>query len=92
VSRLESQVQSVKDVDVSSVTTQEVYRMISMIYLTYLATALTTIWLALAQTQAPQDSPTNTSSELDFGPVNFGGYDNYVYRDNTSAVQIVISE
>jgi hypothetical protein len=63
-----------------------------MIGLTYFVTALAAIWLALAQTSTTQDSPTNTSSELDFGPVNFGGYDNYVYRDNTSAVQIVISE
>jgi hypothetical protein len=52
---------------------------------------LAALWLTAAQIQTANVS-NSTSSELDFGPVNFGGYDNYVYRDNVTAVQVVISE
>lgn len=33
-----------------------------------------------------------TTSNLDFGPVIFGGYNNYVYRDNVTSAQVVISQ
>ncbi|WWD19585.1 hypothetical protein CI109_104046 [Kwoniella shandongensis] len=35
---------------------------------------------------------TNSSAGLRFGPINFAGYDNYVYRDNTTSAQIVITD
>lgn len=56
----------------------------------YIGAFLAACWLALAQ----DDSATvpTTSSELSFGPVSFAGYDNYVYRDNTTAVQVLLSE
>jgi len=62
-----------------------------MANITYLAVLLGAVWLAVAQNQTSNTS-SSSSSELDFGPVNFGGYDNYVYRDNVTAVQVVISE
>lgn len=34
----------------------------------------------------------NSSSALNFGPINFAGYNNYVYRDDITAAQIVVSE
>lgn len=55
----------------------------------YIGAVLAASWYALAQNETVL--PT-TSSELSFGPVNFGGYDNYVYRDNTTAVQVLLSE
>lgn len=55
----------------------------------YLGAVLAASWYALAQNET--ELPT-TSSELSFGPVNFGGYGNYVYRDNTTAVQVLLSE
>jgi hypothetical protein len=62
-----------------------------MIILSYLGVLLASVWLVAAQNQTTAQS-NSTSSNLDFGPVNFGGYDNYVYRDNITAVQVVISE
>ncbi|KAK8853168.1 hypothetical protein IAR55_003869 [Kwoniella newhampshirensis] len=35
---------------------------------------------------------TNPSAGLRFGPVNFAGYDNYVYRDNVTSAQIVLTD
>jgi hypothetical protein len=55
----------------------------------YIGALLAAGWYAFAQTNSTL--PT-TSSELSFGPVNFAGYDNYVYRDNTTAVQVLLSE
>ena len=34
----------------------------------------------------------NSSAGLDFGPVDFAGYDNYVYRDNVTSCQIVVTK
>ncbi len=34
----------------------------------------------------------NSSAGLDFGPISFAGYNNYVYRDNITAAQIVVTE
>ncbi|GFZ48643.1 hypothetical protein JCM24511_06392 [Saitozyma sp. JCM 24511] len=34
----------------------------------------------------------NSSAGLDFGPVDFAGYNNYVYRDNVTAAQIVVTD
>jgi hypothetical protein len=58
---------------------------------TYIGVLLAGLWFTAAQNQTA-DGSNSTSSELDFGPVNFGGYGNYVYRDNTTAVQLVITE
>jgi hypothetical protein len=67
---------------------------INMTYLGYFGALLGACYVALAQNQTggSGDSVSTTSSELNFGPVNFGGYNNYVYRDNTTAVQVVVSE
>lgn len=34
----------------------------------------------------------NNSAGLRLGPINFAGYNNYVYRDRVTSAQIVISE
>ena len=34
----------------------------------------------------------NASSTLQFGPVTFAGYNNYVYRDNVTSAQVLLSE
>ncbi len=34
----------------------------------------------------------NSSAGLDFGPITFAGYNNYVYRDNVTAVDIVVTK
>lgn len=61
----------------------------------YIAAALGACYFAFAQNGTESggggNAPT-TSSELSFGPVNFAGYDNYVYRDETTAVQVLLSE
>lgn len=62
---------------------------IKMKNLGYIGAVLAACYFALAQNET--ESPT-TSSDLRFGPVNFAGYDNYVYRDNTTAVQVLLSE
>jgi hypothetical protein len=62
-----------------------------MTIITYIGVLLAALWFTAAQNQTA-DISSSTSSGLNFGPVNFGGYDNYVYRDNTTAVQLVISE
>jgi hypothetical protein len=67
------------------------YSQTNMTIVSYLGVLLGAIWLVVAQNQTTESS-NGTSSELDFGPVNFGGYNNYVYRDNVTAVQVVISE
>jgi hypothetical protein len=67
------------------------YRRINMTIITYTGVLLAALWFTVAQNQTA-DGSNSTSSELIFGPVNFGGYDNYVYRDNVTAVQLVISE
>ncbi|ORY33496.1 hypothetical protein BCR39DRAFT_520445 [Naematelia encephala] len=54
--------------------------MLTSFILTALAGALT---LCRAQ---------NSSAGLDFGPIDFASYNNYVYRDNITACQIVISD
>lgn len=38
-----------------------------------------------------QSNGSVTGTDLAFGPINFAGYNNYVYRDNVTAVQAVIS-
>lgn len=35
---------------------------------------------------------TGTTTTLQLGPINFAGYNNYVYRDNVTAAQIVVTE
>jgi len=35
---------------------------------------------------------TTSGSNLNFGPIDFGGYNNYVYRDNVTSGQVVITE
>jgi len=67
------------------------YRRINMTIISYIGVLLAALWFTVAQNQTINGS-NSTSSELDFGPVNFGGYDNYVYRDNVTAVQLVITE
>jgi hypothetical protein len=62
-----------------------------MTIITYIGVLLAALSFTVAQNQTA-DGSNSTSSELDFGPVNFGGYNNYVYRDNVTAVQLVISE
>lgn len=62
-----------------------------MTVISYIGVLLAAIWTTVAQNHTI-DVANTTSSELDFGPVNFGGYNNYVYRDNITAVQAVISE
>jgi len=62
-----------------------------MTIISYIGVLLAALWFTVAQNQTINGS-NSTSSELDFGPVNFGGYDNYVYRDNVTAVQLVITE
>jgi hypothetical protein len=64
----------------------------TMSYLTILVVAFLGIWIAVVESQTTNSTSADISSGLDFGPVNFGGYDNYVYRDNITAVQVVISE
>ena len=64
---------------------------INMTIITYIGVLLAALWFTVAQNQTA-DASNSTSSELDFGPVNFGGYDNYVYRDNVTAAQLVITE
>lgn len=49
----------------------------------FLASCLLTSSVSLAQ---------QSTNALDFGPVNFASYNNYVYRDNTTSGQVVISE
>lgn len=34
----------------------------------------------------------NASSVLQFGPVTFAGYNNYVYRNNITSAQVLLSE
>lgn len=65
-------------------------RILTMKNLGYICAVLAACWFALAQDDSAT-APTS-SSELSFGPVNFAGYDNYVYRDNTTAVQVLLSE
>lgn len=48
-----------------------------------LASCLVASSVSLAQT---------TGNNLDFGPINFASYNNYVYRDNTTSGQVIISE
>jgi len=67
------------------------YKRTNMTIISYIGVLLAALWFTAAQNQTTSGS-SGTSSELDFGPVNFGGYDNYVYRDNVTAVQLVISE
>jgi hypothetical protein len=45
-------------------------------------------------TQAPLAShtPANTSAALNFGPLIFAGHANWIYRDDVTAAQVVISE
>lgn len=40
----------------------------------------------------PSGTPSKDPSSLDFGSVHFAGHANYVYRDNVTAVQIVVTE
>ena len=46
------------------------------------------LWLGLTGLSHAQ----NTSSGLDFGPITFAGYDNYVYRDDVTAAQVVVTK
>ena len=50
---------------------------------------LLTTYISLCYAQSPSG---NSTSNLNFGPVVFGGYNNYVYRDNTTSAQVVISQ
>ena len=50
-------------------------------------------------TASPTGNSTSTgnttspsSSVLSFGPVNFAGYNNYVYRDEIISAQVLLSE
>jgi hypothetical protein len=63
-----------------------------MVYLGYISAILAACYVTVAQNTTNDNNVSSTSSELNFGPVNFGGYNNYVYRVNTTAVQVVISE
>jgi hypothetical protein len=63
-----------------------------MVYLGYIGAILAACYVTIAQNTTNDNNVSSTSSELNFGPVNFGGYNNYVYRDNKTAVQVVISE
>jgi hypothetical protein len=52
--------------------------------------AILAVYATLATSQ--DGSSNSSSSDLDFGPVVFGGYNNYVYRDNTTSAQVVITQ
>lgn len=65
---------------------------LNMVYLGYIGAILMAGYGTIAQNTTDDNNVSSTPSELNFGPVNFGGYDNYVYRDNITAVQVVISE
>lgn len=47
---------------------------------------------AVALNVRGQNSTANSSSVLQFGPINFAGYNNYVYRDNVTSAQVLLSE
>jgi len=34
----------------------------------------------------------NSTQSLDFGPISFAGYNNWVYRDNVTSAQLVLSK
>ena len=48
--------------------------------------------LFVASVTGQNGTSAGSSSNLDFGPVVFGGYNNYVYRDNVTSAQVVISQ
>jgi hypothetical protein len=50
------------------------------------------LWLGTTFGQTNSTSSGGSSADLDFGPVVFGGYNNYVYRDNTTSAQVVITQ
>lgn len=54
-----------------------------------LISTLTTFALMLPFALAQNST---SSSNLDFGPINFASYNNYVYRDNVTSAQVVFSE
>jgi hypothetical protein len=55
-------------------------------------------WLQPSIAQSSNSTASNSTSSgdssslLEFGPINFAGYNNWVYRDNVTAAQVVISE
>ena len=55
----------------------------------YLAVLTFGLLSAYAQNSTGGNS---TGSNLNFGPVNFASYNNYVYRDNVTSCQILLSE
>lgn len=54
--------------------------------------ALLVAWLNVWPVWSQANTTSNSSSALDFGPVVFGGYNNYVYRDNVTSAQVVLSQ
>lgn len=54
-----------------------------------LISTLTTFALMLPFALAQNST---SSSNLDFGRINFASYNNYVYRDNVTSAQVVFSE
>ncbi|ORX37141.1 hypothetical protein BD324DRAFT_650750 [Kockovaella imperatae] len=48
--------------------------------------------LARNSTSGNSTESNEASSNLDFGPINFAGYTNYVYRDNVTSVQILLTD
>lgn len=60
--------------------------------LTMLAHWVSAALLAWAPFSLGQNTTSNSSADLDFGPVVFAGYNNYVYRDNTTSAQVVLTK
>lgn len=58
---------------------------IGLLYLFTRLLLLPAIW-------SQNTTSTNGSSTLEFGPVTFAGYNNWVYRDNITAAQVLLSE
>lgn len=48
--------------------------------------------VTLIDFQALAQNSSASINGLNFGPISFEGYQNYVYRDNITAAQIVISQ
>ena len=55
----------------------------------FLSAALLALAILLGDAFAQNST---TSSTLQFGPVTFAGYKNYVYRDNITSAQVLLSE
>lgn len=68
-----------------------------MILLKSLIYLISTLGLVAAQnatskTETGGNSTSGSNETLRVGPIDFAGYNNYAYRDNVTACQVVISK